>query len=390
MRRIVILVMGLVLIAFSSGASAQGKKENAGLLIEKNQYSEARELRSQDAPTKALAIQAASLPTSPPAGVTYHTLERFGDSAKVALWLSDDRLYLYAEPLTAEFFLCSSSFSVRQNNVLYGDVKLVTPGGNSLCWDLTEPAIAEFTCWSFAKSCFDINQPFTVYYLGDTERSFNYIPFTDTPYFTYYIPYFSSQPGYWTGLAVSNSNASQAANISVTVYGKAGNSITTESKTIAAKGQDAWVVGQGTNDEGWMRITSNHELTGLCFVGTIGADNYMADIPFTQILGKILHIPHVAQDTEWDTSVFVCNPASLSQTLKITYYDKQGVPQTPYETTIPAQGSAAYPLSNIISGQASAGKVVIESSQGVAAFALYMNTAKGGKCYAGVNAVAPD
>jgi hypothetical protein len=390
MRRIIIIMMGLVLIAFASEASAQGKKENTALLIEKNQYSEARELRSQDAPTKALTIQAASLPTSPPAGVTYHTVERFGDSAKVGLSLSDDRLYLYAEPLTAKFFLCSSSFSVRQNNVLYEDVNLVTPGGNSLCWDLTEPAIAEFTCWSFAESCFDITQSFTVYYVGDHEQTFTYIPYSDAPSFTYYIPYFSSQPGYWTGLAVSNSNASQAADISVTVYNKAGNSLATESKTIAANGQDAWVVGQGTSDEGWMRINSSQKLTGLCFLGTSGADNYMADIPFTQSLGKVLHIPHVAQDTEWDTSVFACNPASLSQTLTITYYNKQGVPQTPYATTIPAHGSAAYPLSSIISGQASAGKVVIESSQGVAAFTLYMNTMKGGNYYAGISAVAPD
>ncbi len=390
MRRIIIIMTGLVLIAFSSGASAQGKKENTALSIEKNQYSETRELQSQNAPLKALDIQTASLPTSPPAGVTYHTLERFGESAKVCLWLSDDRLYLYAEPLTAEFFLCSGSFSVRQNNVLYEDVKLVTPGGNSLCWDLTAPAIAEFACWSFAESCFNINQPFTVYSLGNSEQSFNYIPYTNTSPFTYYVPYFTSQTGYWTGLAVSNSNTSQAADISVTVYDKAGNSLTTESKTIAAMGQDAWVVGQGTSDEGWMRINSNHALTGLCFIGTTGTDNYMADIPFTQNLEKILHIPHVAQDAEWDTSVFICNPASLSQPLTITYYDKQGVPQTPYAITVPAHGSAAYPLSDIISGHAAGGKVVIESYQGVAAFALYMNTMKGGNYYAGISAVAPD
>jgi 2-keto-4-pentenoate hydratase/2-oxohepta-3-ene-1,7-dioic acid hydratase in catechol pathway len=87
--------------------------------MEKNQYQEARELQSDDFSKKSLALQASSLPTSPPVGVTYHTLDWYGDKAKVCLWLSDDRLYLYAEPIsTTEFFLCSSSFSVRQNEVL--------------------------------------------------------------------------------------------------------------------------------------------------------------------------------------------------------------------------------------------------------------------------------
>jgi hypothetical protein len=109
----------------------------------------------------------------------------------------------------------------------------------------------------------------------------------------------------------------------------------------------------------------------------------MADIPFTRDLGKVLHIPHVAQNAEWDTSVFVCNPSSASQTITITFYDKQGGHQTPYTATIPPKAAPPirYPISFPDRQQE---ERWLLNRRGSAAFALYMNTSKGGKCYAGI------
>ena len=67
-------------------------------------------------------------------------------------------------------------------------------------------------------------------------------------------------------MGLKNSSDSQGANVSVIVYDQSGNVVMTEDNTIPARGQDAWMVGAGLENEGWVRVSSNQPLTGLCFI----------------------------------------------------------------------------------------------------------------------------
>ena len=117
----------------------------------------------------------------------------------------------------------------------------------------------------------------------------------------------------------------------------------------------------------------------------------MADITLIDATSTTLHVPHVAQDSIWDTTVLICNPNSSSVTLTLTYLDTTGTADIPKNYTIAAMGSRQIDLSDLISGStASSGKVKITAIQGVAAFAVYNNLKVGGYCYAGISAVEPD
>lgn len=66
-----------------------------------------------------------TFPTIPPPGVPYHEITYNRDSAKVAVWKHNEKLLLYAKPITGEFTLCGSDFSVNQNGITYDSLKLV-------------------------------------------------------------------------------------------------------------------------------------------------------------------------------------------------------------------------------------------------------------------------
>ena len=224
--------------------------------------------------------------------------------------------------------------------------------------------------------------------LPETEISFIVSNTAPTNY-TYYVPYFSSGNGYWTGLGISNNSNADTASVSITPYNTDGTPLSQNPDPpfpIVKNGQTAKVVADGLNATGWFKVESSCELSGLCFIGS----TLMADIPFVSTLSDTLMIPHVAQGNKWDTKIMVCNPNNLQPSLTLTYYTKMGVATTVTPNQpLPAMGSAIYNLSSTFNGMTmDYGKIKITVTQGgnVAAFALYYNTNYNGSYFAGISA----
>ena len=207
--------------------------------------------------------------------------------------------------------------------------------------------------------------------------------------YTYYIPYFISGNGYWSGVGISNNSEQSTASVAIMLYNADGTLFSSEPPhAVPANGQFVGVLAEGQRATGWVKITSYNKLSGLCFMGSA----LMADIPFVSELSQLLIIPHVAQDSTWDTRVMVCNPNNVPIVLELTYYSKEGaalvyIPPQP----LPALGSAVYDLSDIFSTylplQGGKVKLTVTQGDGVAAFALYMDQKNGGSYYAGISAV---
>ena len=218
-----------------------------------------------------------------------------------------------------------------------------------------------------------------LYNLGD---NINYI---DGAY-NYFLPYYRSDSGYWSGFGISNSSKINTSPFSITVYGRNGSVLATEyPNPLPINGQASQVVAATLGTTGWLRINSHEELTGLSFFGR----EYVADVPFVDKVSKILMIPHVAQNSMWDTYLLICNPNNTPVTMTLTFYNQDGNAVATNSSSLPPLSSDSYPLANTFSGlPALIGKVQVMVTQGdgVAAFALYTNQKSGGSYFAGINA----
>lgn len=207
--------------------------------------------------------------------------------------------------------------------------------------------------------------------------------------YNYYVPYYSSSNGNWTGLGLANDNPAAKSLVQISVYDRAGNPLASEKKLIAVAGQEALPVAAGKNATGWMLVNSHEPLSGLAFIGFNGAKTLMADIPFVAELSTDLIIPHVAQDTTWDTSILLCNPHNFSNEVYFELVNEAGYSQGIDSVKLPAMGSGEYPLAAMFAkATQKKGKILITSFDGgVAAFALYNDLKSGGSHFAGINAV---
>ncbi|RLB69786.1 MAG: hypothetical protein DRH03_08030, partial [Deltaproteobacteria bacterium] len=210
--------------------------------------------------------------------------------------------------------------------------------------------------------------------------------------YNYYVPYYSSINGNWTGLGLANDNSAANALVQVSVYDRSGRSLAIEKKLIAVGGQESLPVAGGENASGWMLVNAHQPLSGLAFIGFNGSKTLMADIPFVADLATNLVIPHVAQDGTWDTSILLCNPHNYKNKVYFELVDQSGFSQGIESFELPALGSGEYPLASLFaSASRKNGKILITSDDGgVAAFALYSDVKNGGNYYAGINAVAED
>ena len=212
------------------------------------------------------------------------------------------------------------------------------------------------------------------------------VDYTPGPY-NYYLPYFKAGNGIWTGLGLANRNQQHSTDLQVTVFGRGGDLLATENKTILAQGQDSFVVATQLDNSGWMQINSHQQISGLAFLGSWNIPLLMADIPIVSALSSCLIVPHIAQDSFWDTTILICNPNNEDVFVVMKYVDKSGVGQGIQDYTILAQGSGEYILSTAFNDKLPlAGSVEINSSGGIAAFALYSDRKNGGTYYAGINA----
>ena len=211
--------------------------------------------------------------------------------------------------------------------------------------------------------------------------------------YTYYLPYFISGPdlisgiGYVTGVALRNGSAEDSANVSVMVRNEDGNVCASESKSIPPRGQTSFLVGTELNqDGGWIEVSSDQPLTGLCFVASATPDTHMFDITLIRDLCKFLSVPHVAQGAAWDSKVLICNPSDQEIDVTLTLVDTEGtvIESTTYQ--ISAMGRRQFETAAL--GQGS-GSIEISASSGVAAFALYDNIKLGKYSIAGISALMP-
>jgi hypothetical protein len=209
--------------------------------------------------------------------------------------------------------------------------------------------------------------------------------------FIYYLPYFTSIDGYFTGLALKNCDrVSSGATVFVHIYDNDGFLLSTQSKQIEPNGQSVYVAGNELNKEGWLSVSSTSPLVGLCFFGKTGSENYMADISLTSDLATELYVPHVAQSATWDTTIMVCNPHNKSNWVTLSYVDESGETIHSEDYEIQANGSLQCHLNDLVEGSSrEQGSVEISSDLGIAAFALYENTKTGGYSYSGISAVVP-
>jgi len=204
---------------------------------------------------------------------------------------------------------------------------------------------------------------------------------------TYYLPYFTEGGNNWTGLGLRNSDSAESANISVIVYDQKGNPGNPVNRELPPRGQDAFVVGDGTGSEGWIRVNSDKPLTGCCFFGITGDQSYMADITLIPELSTKLYVPHIGQNYQWDSSIMICNPNETGTTVTLIFTDKDGNALSPKQYLIPAKGSAVCQVADLVQGgEYVNGSVEISSDQGVAAFALYNDLKNGGRSFAGISA----
>lgn len=210
--------------------------------------------------------------------------------------------------------------------------------------------------------------------------------------YTYYLPYFSSKDQ-GTGVQLRNVSETETANVTITPYENNGQALEAVEWTLNPQGQNAGIIERRTGKEGWIQVESDQILVGLSFVQRVNDPVLMYDITLTSEPNTLLHVPHVAQNDRWDTTVMVCNPGTSNNSVTVTVYDKNGADQGTSTQNIPAKGSRQYPLADILgAAKLDRGSVEISADNGVAAFALYQdlkfqgNTGKG---YAGISALKP-
>jgi len=219
----------------------------------------------------------------------------------------------------------------------------------------------------------------TRYFYADPSLEFSYT----SGNYNYYLPYFQSGDGHWTGLAVTNTNSQQSSPFSITVYSSGGDILNQEyPPPLPPRGKTSLVVASHLQTSGWISINSNCELEGLSFLGS----DSMIDIPFSRELFLQLIIPHIAQSEQWDTIISICNPNATVCDLTLTYIDKNGLSELSYNDSLSAFGNGSYPLEIVFPKTPLDGTITISGSRGVAAFALFTNHKSGGNYTAGINA----
>ena len=205
---------------------------------------------------------------------------------------------------------------------------------------------------------------------------------------TYYIPYFVANAAFGTGMGLTNLGTGTA-HVTISIYNPGGTLLKNETKTIAPRAQTAFLTGSDlAGNEGWMKITSDERVTGICLVARPRPLNLMFDITIIPKLCTSLIVPHVAQNSMWDTHVLLCNPNGSSASVTLTFVGGDGVVRGNRVVTIPKNGSTKVPVSTLATNPGN-GRVEISADKGVAAFALYLDLKDGGYSYAGLSAVDP-
>lgn len=204
--------------------------------------------------------------------------------------------------------------------------------------------------------------------------------------FNYYLPAYISEVNSWMGVALSNANNDHAAATRLVVYNDQGNTVTTIEKNLSASGKTAFLVTSEPLSRGWMLVISSQPLSGLAFYAKLPL---MANIPFVDKLEKNLVIPHIAQDDNWETTIMICNPKDNACNVNVINVDDNGGMVAQKSIALTGNGCGSYSLGTLFTAPLG-GKIYLQATSEIAAFALYSDTKSGGSYYAGINAVAED
>jgi hypothetical protein len=210
--------------------------------------------------------------------------------------------------------------------------------------------------------------------------------------YTYYLPLFTYSNRYLTGVGISNSSASEQANLSITVFDNNGHTVLKDSMSIVPDGQETKVLYTESMQQGWSKIISDQPLTGVCFMIAAGAgsENYMADVAFLPKTYTDLHVPHVSSDKSWDTHLFIANPNDFEETVYIDVVASDGTLTVSSSKKFGALGSTDFSLSSLLQGKTLVGgKVKMFASSGFVAYALYTNIKTGARSFAGISPMEP-
>ena len=342
--------------------------------------------------TTSLAGTLSGFPVGHSEGAVSATFSDSYDEFKVYIWKEDGEIWVEFVPLTEDVFICVWDFGIVQGDIWYDSIDLETPTGSSVCDRIAGPYVAKLTQKTYYDELADLTRPFRFAFEdGTIIQSVYFSPIGTSPLptnpvtYTYYSPYFKSDG--WTGLGLSNLSAERA-DVSVYIYADDGTPLATETKAIDPNGQTHFVTGAVLAEDGWVKIVSTKKLAGLCLAGTEGNDNYMVDIPMTEVLSNSLVIPHVAYGPVYDTTVYISNPNDSAATIQVIYVAMDGSqPFGPSTKEIPANGCAQILLSDLtLNNLINGGRVNIAADRGITAFAIYNNLKSGGRCFAGLNA----
>jgi hypothetical protein len=193
--------------------------------------------------------------------------------------------------------------------------------------------------------------------------------------YNYYIPYFVADATHWTGLGLRNCSTSLNALVLAVIYDQSGAVIATIEKTLAAGGQDAFVVGSGLVAEGWIKVSSDQPLAGICLTGLSGSTGQLAGCSLVSSLATGLVLPHVAQNAAYGTTISVCNPHSSANAVTVTLKTATGTTASTQSVTIPANGAVDYSVGDMLQGGTqSHGSVELSAAQSVAAVGVILGT----------------
>lgn len=200
--------------------------------------------------------------------------------------------------------------------------------------------------------------------------------------YTYYLPYIAAQ-GFDPGLAFSNTDGSASAELTLQFYTNSGSLQHSESRTIPAGGQTAFIPSADLTEPGWLKALSTQPVYGLALL--IGKDDSaLIDMDFKETPSKELRIPHLDNSAGWTSTAMLCNPNPQQAEATLRYIAPPGPAGAEAAVTIPAMGAVQYDLETLQPG-VSAGSAVITSTHPLVGFLLYKGLETTPPRYAGLS-----
>jgi hypothetical protein len=210
--------------------------------------------------------------------------------------------------------------------------------------------------------------------------------------FQYYVPYYHQTGTIWTGLALANPYRT-ASHIKVEYFAPNGEEAGYRFVDLVPGSQFAFPCYPDlAHATGWVRVSATKPLFGLALVGESGPMSTMFDMDLKDKLHQLFLFPHLASLTKekWTSTVMLCNPNAQSAELSFEYHDMEGNVYHPATTSpiIPANGSVEIDAGKLFNRDLNNGYLLLHSTQPLAAFLLYDNTATGTNHWkAGLSAV---